>query len=74
MNAPEETVASPCISVCAIDEPTGLCAGCYRTLPEIAAWIDLSPPARRAIIEELPQRRAIHGAAIAQRHAVLAER
>jgi len=35
-------VESPCTSVCTIDSATGLCAGCYRTLDEIAGWIDLS--------------------------------
>lgn len=74
MNAAEEVVASPCISVCVIDEPSGLCAGCYRTLDEIAAWIDLSPSARRAIVEELPRRRSEHGAAIAHRQAAHAKR
>ena len=74
MNAAEELVASPCISVCVIDEPSGLCAGCYRTLDEIAAWIDLSPAARRAIVDQLPLRRSKHGAAIAQRQAAHAQR
>lgn len=31
-------VPSPCISVCQMDEQTGLCRGCYRTLDEIADW------------------------------------
>jgi len=74
MSAEEEVVASPCISVCVIDEPSGLCAGCYRTLDEIAAWIDLSPAARRAVVEELPRRRSKHGAAIAERQAAHAKR
>ena len=74
MNAAEEVVASPCISVCVIDEPSGLCAGCYRTLDEIAAWIDLSPSARRAIVEEIPRRRSKHGAAIEHRQAAHAKR
>ncbi|MGH8799774.1 MAG: DUF1289 domain-containing protein, partial [Casimicrobiaceae bacterium] len=39
----DSAVASPCTSVCTIDRPTGLCAGCFRTLDEIAGWIDLSP-------------------------------
>jgi predicted Fe-S protein YdhL (DUF1289 family) len=60
-------VPSPCVSVCAIDAPTGLCAGCYRTLAEIAAWIDLSAAQRRSVLAALPQRRARHGAAIAAR-------
>ena len=74
MSAEEEVVASPCISVCVIDEPSGLCAGCYRTLDEIAAWIDLSPAARRAVVEELPRRRSKHSAAIAERQAAHAKR
>ncbi len=33
-----QTVASPCMSVCQMDEATGLCVGCLRTLDEIAQW------------------------------------
>jgi predicted Fe-S protein YdhL (DUF1289 family) len=65
--ADDERIASPCISVCVMDESSGLCAGCYRTLDEIAGWIDFSPARRRAIIDELPTRRLTHGTAIAQR-------
>ena len=60
---------SPCISVCAIDPPTGLCAGCYRTLDEIASWIDLDEAARLNLLAALPERRARHGEAIAARRA-----
>ena len=66
-DADDEGVASPCISVCVMDERSGLCAGCYRTLDEIAGWIDFSPARRRAIIEELRARQLVHGAAIAER-------
>jgi uncharacterized protein len=69
-----EEVASPCISVCVIDVPTGLCAGCYRTLDEIAGWIDSSASERRALLVELAQRRARHGGAIASRSLVNAQR
>ena len=31
-----QNVPSPCISVCRMDEATGLCQGCWRTLGEIA--------------------------------------
>jgi predicted Fe-S protein YdhL (DUF1289 family) len=58
---------SPCISVCAIDGPTGLCAGCYRTLEEIASWIDLDADQRMRLLAALPERRARHAAAIAAR-------
>ena len=60
---------SPCISVCVIDPPTGLCAGCYRTLEEIAAWINLGVDERKSVLAALPQRRARYGAAIAARMA-----
>ena len=61
--------ASPCTSVCVIDAPTGLCAGCYRTLDEIARWIDLSTDERIALLAALPRRRAREGAGIASRMA-----
>ena len=60
-------VASPCVSICVIDAPTGLCAGCYRTLGEIAAWIDLVPEARRAVLERANARRALYARNIASR-------
>ncbi len=62
-----DEVSSPCTSVCVIDPPTGLCAGCYRTLDEIAGWIGLSTEERRALVAELTQRRARYGEAIASR-------
>ena len=60
-------IASPCTSVCVIDPPTGLCAGCYRSLDEIAGWISLSTEQRRTLVTELAQRRARYGEAIASR-------
>ena len=67
-------VASPCVSVCVIDEPTGLCAGCYRTLDEIAGWIDLSAAERRAVVANLASRRALYEREISLRHTADAER
>ena len=63
----ETEVPSPCVSICVIDEPTGLCAGCYRTLAEIASWIDLPAAERRALVAALAARRAVYGEAIASR-------
>jgi predicted Fe-S protein YdhL (DUF1289 family) len=51
-----EPVASPCTSICTIDGATGLCAGCFRTLDEIASWIDLSDVQRRSLLAELVAR------------------
>ena len=70
----ETEVPSPCISICVIDAPTGLCAGCYRTLAEIASWIDLSAAERRAVVANLALRRALYEDEITLRHAADAER
>jgi len=55
---PESDIASPCISVCEILPGPGLCAGCFRTLDEIAAWSVLDADDKRAVLAALPQRRA----------------
>lgn len=52
------TALSPCIRICTIDPETGLCAGCGRTLAEIAAWPGLGEAERRAVMALLPGRRA----------------
>ena len=49
---------SPCISVCRMDEASGICEGCMRTLDEIAAWGSLDAPRQLAIRRQLPERRA----------------
>lgn len=51
-------VPSPCIDVCTIDEASGLCQGCLRTLDEIADWSALSDEGKRAVHARLAQRRA----------------
>ena len=52
------SVSTPCIKVCVIDDESGLCLGCLRSLAEIAAWGRLSEEARSAVTAELPARRA----------------
>lgn len=69
MPASHGEVASPCNSVCTIDRATGFCAGCYRTLDEIAGWSDSSSQQKRILLTTLAARRAQFGAAIAIRHA-----
>jgi len=51
-------VATPCVKVCMVDGTSGLCLGCYRTLPEIVGWGRLSGDAREALMAELPSRRS----------------
>lgn len=47
---------SPCIDVCTMDPVTGLCAGCGRTLQEIASWSSISDAERERIMKLLPAR------------------
>jgi len=51
-------VPSPCNSICTIDQVTGCCAGCFRTIDEIAAWSVLDDDEKRAVWAALPVRRA----------------
>lgn len=48
---------TPCINVCVIDPETGLCAGCGRTLGEIAGWASLTDDERLRIMARLAARR-----------------
>lgn len=52
-------VASPCVNICRLDQATGWCIGCGRTIDEIAGWSTRSYPARRAIRAALPARMAM---------------
>jgi uncharacterized protein len=52
----ELLVESPCISVCTMDEVSGFCLGCYRTIEEIQSWWDLDNAQRSAIVEQANQR------------------
>ena len=56
---PAAAVPSPCISVCRMDAPSGLCVGCWRTLDEIAAWATLADEAKREVWLRIEQRQAV---------------
>ena len=51
-----DEVDSPCIKVCVMHEPSGLCMGCYRTRPEIGGWSRMENEDRKALVIELPSR------------------
>jgi len=55
----KETVASPCINVCIIDECTGFCAGCLRTVDEITAWGSKENEEKREILIKVDIRRGL---------------
>jgi len=52
----QEEVQSPCIGVCSIDETSGYCQGCYRTVEEIKGWWDMSAPEQDKLVADLEQR------------------
>jgi hypothetical protein len=54
----DQEIQSPCIGVCSMDDLSGLCLGCYRTLEEIQGWWDLDNTGKQAVIEQASEREA----------------
>ena len=52
----ETEIESPCISVCAMDEVTGFCQGCYRTIEEIKQWWDLDNTQKQLVVQKANER------------------
>ena len=53
-------VASPCINVCKMDAPSGLCVGCFRTIDEITVWSRSDDACRLEILAAVAKRRPEH--------------
>ncbi len=53
-----QTVPSPCVSVCQMDDATGLCQGCFRTLQEIGQWGNADDAFKRVIWANIETRLA----------------
>ncbi|MEM5399713.1 MULTISPECIES: DUF1289 domain-containing protein [Paraburkholderia] len=68
MTASHDTVTppSPCINICRMDERSGLCEGCLRTIDEIAGWSTFDDEAKRAVWDAIETR---HAEWVAQRFA-----
>ena len=56
--ATRHQVASPCVSICNINDDSGLCEGCFRTLDEIAVWGQMDNAAKREVWRRITQRSA----------------
>lgn len=54
----EQEIQSPCIGVCSMDDLTGLCLGCYRTIEEIQGWWELDDVSKKAVMVEASAREA----------------
>lgn len=48
---------SPCIAVCSIDDKNGYCAGCYRSLEEIANWTTYNSMQKHDILLQTQKRK-----------------
>lgn len=55
--SPAPPIATPCIKLCIVDGESGLCLGCFRSLPEVGRWSRMSDAERAEIMDGLPERR-----------------
>ena len=51
------TITSPCIAVCKMDDASGYCIGCWRTIDEIIDWQMLTQAQKADVLDQLPERR-----------------
>ncbi len=49
-------IETPCDKICILDDASGLCRGCGRSLDEIARWSAYSDAERTRVMADLPQR------------------
>jgi predicted Fe-S protein YdhL (DUF1289 family) len=47
-----------CVNICLLDDVTGLCVGCGRSIEEIARWSAMSDKERQDIMASLSGRTA----------------
>ena len=49
-------IQSPCIGVCSMNDLSGLCQGCYRTMDEIQQWWDLDLNQKKEVLHKATER------------------
>lgn len=54
----DRSIASPCISVCQLDDKSGLCAGCYRDIDEIRDWPIMTAQEKLAVLARVAERKS----------------
>ncbi|MGH1365685.1 MAG: DUF1289 domain-containing protein [Calditrichia bacterium] len=57
MTEHKDMALSPCIQICKIDNQTGLCVGCLRTMNEIAAWSRFDDAKKREVYKKIDHRK-----------------
>jgi len=53
----DQSIASPCIMICTLDETTELCEGCHRSMDEIREWMIMSREQKLAVLDRVEQRK-----------------
>ena len=54
----DAAIESPCIRECRVDQVSGYCVGCFRTLREISYWETYTPVEQRRVMALIETRRA----------------
>lgn len=54
----EAAIESPCIRECRVDQVTGYCVSCFRTLTEISYWESYTPREQQRVMALIQARRA----------------
>ncbi len=54
-----DEIESPCVKICVVHPEARICTGCLRSIDEITQWSRMAPDARRAVMDALPDRRAL---------------
>jgi len=50
-------VKSPCVEICQLDMSSDFCLGCFRTMDEIAGWVEMTDAEKRHVLESVEKRR-----------------
>lgn len=53
---PVQSIETPCVNICVMDDASGWCLGCGRTIDEIAGWSGGSAAWRHSVMMTLPDR------------------
>jgi predicted Fe-S protein YdhL (DUF1289 family) len=49
-------VKSPCVEICQLDMSSDICLGCFRTMDEIAGWVDMTDAEKRDVLSLIEER------------------
>lgn len=54
----DTTIPSPCIAVCQVDNATGCCIGCFRSIDEIREWPIMTAEEKTAALARVAERKS----------------